>query len=151
MNNKQHVMKKSILLVMMIAVLSACGNNKKAESTSAEVTETSQAPDMHTAANSLDYYGIYKGTLPAADCPGIETTITINPDSTITVHGAYLERNSSYDDKGTYTLDGSILTMKQEDGSTTYYKVEEGQIRMLNADKQPVTGDLAPYYILKKE
>ena len=47
------------------------------------------------------------------------------------------------------TLDGNILTAKQE-GDITYYKVEEGQLKMLDQQKQPVTGDLAKFYILKQ-
>ena len=36
--------------------------------------------DIHNAETSLDYEGTYKGVLPAADCPGIETTLILNPD-----------------------------------------------------------------------
>lgn len=32
---------------------------------------------MHNAENSLDYDGTYTGTFPAADCPGINMTLTI--------------------------------------------------------------------------
>ena len=39
--------------------------------------------DMHTAEISLDYYGTYKGTLPAADCPGINVTLTLNKNKTV--------------------------------------------------------------------
>lgn len=137
---------------MAIAVLSACGNSKKTDNTATDPVAAEQAADMHTAENSLDYQGIYKGTLPAADCPGIEATLTINQDSTFTLNYIYIDRkDSKFDDKGTYTIDGAILTTKGEDGAITYYKVEEGQVRMLDAEKQPVTGPLAEHYILKKE
>lgn len=146
-------MKRIILSIMMIAALSACGNGKKTDNKVTEPAGKTETADMHTAENSLDYWGVYKGTLPAADCPGIETTLTINKDSTFTLHSVYIDRkDATFDNKGTYTIDGSILTTKEKDGSAiTYYKVEEGQLRMLNADKQPVTGPLAENYILKKE
>lgn len=145
-------MKRIILSVVMIAVLTACGNGKKAENNTAEPTEKAQVADMHTAENSLDYWGTYKGTLPAADCPGIETTLTINRASTFTLHSVYIDRkDATFNDKGTYTVDGSIMTTKEEEGAITYYKIEEGQLRMLDAEKQPITGPLAEYYMLKKE
>ena len=137
---------------MAIAVLSACGNSKKTDGTATDPVAKEQVADIHTAENSLDYQGIYKGTLPAADCPGIEATLTINQDSTFTLNYIYIDRkDAKFDDKGTYTIDGSILTTKGDDGAITYYKVEEGQVRMLDAEKQPVTGSLAEHYILKKE
>lgn len=70
-------MKKIFILVCSCALLAACNNSAKtnksagADSTSIEVT------DIHNAENSLDYEGTYKGVFPAADCPGIETTLTL--------------------------------------------------------------------------
>jgi len=37
---------------------------------------------QHTSANSLDWAGVYRGVLPCADCPGIETTLRLATDST---------------------------------------------------------------------
>lgn len=144
-------MKKIILSLMVVAALTACGNNKKADTNSAEATEKEQVVDMHNAENSLDYWGVYKGTLPAADCPGIETTLTINKDSTYLMHSSYIDRNVEFDEKGTYTLDGSMLGLKDgETGTVGYLRVEEGQVRWLDGDKQPITGDLAEHFILKQ-
>ena len=78
-------MKKIFILVCSCALLAACNNSAKtnksagADSTSIEVT------DIHNAENSLDYEGTYKGVFPAADCPGIETTLTLNPDKTFSL------------------------------------------------------------------
>ena len=58
---------------------------------------------------------------------------------------------NSFDEKGTYTLEGNILTLKEEGGETSYYKVEENKVRLLNDDKQEITGALAEHYILNKE
>ena len=66
-----------------------CTNAKKAD-VSAAGSNTTQVVDMHTAETSLDYYGVYKGTVPAADCPGIELTLTLKKDRTYTYHWAIL-------------------------------------------------------------
>ena len=59
---------------------------------------------------------------------------------------SFLQRNHAYtldlnplDEKGTYTLEGNILTLKEEGGEISYYKVEENKVRLLNDDKQEIT------------
>ena len=48
-------------------------------------------------------------------------------------------------------VEGNILTLKEEGGEISYYKVEENKVRLLNDDKQEITGALAEHYILNKE
>ena len=135
-------MKKIFILVCSCALLAACNNSAKtnksagADSTSIEVT------DIHNAENSLDYEGTYKGVFPAADCPGIETTLTLNPDKTFSLHSVYI---------GTYTLKDNLLTLNEEGGEVSYYKVVETHLRKLTMDKQEITGELADHYVLNKE
>lgn len=144
-------MRKIFILACSCFFIAACGNSSKTNNSTSADSITTEVTDMHNAENALDYTGTYKGVFPAADCPGIETTLTLNPDKTFTLHASYLERNSSYDEKGTYTLKENLLTLKEETGEESYYKVGENNLRKLNADKQEVTGELADYYILKKE
>ena len=118
------IMRKIIILVCSCFLLAACGNSAKTNnSTSADSTAT-EVVDIHNAETSLDYEGTYKGVFPAADCPGIETTLTLNPDKTFTLHSVYIDRDSSF---------------------------EENKVRLLNDDKQEITGALAEHYILSKE
>lgn len=142
-------MKKIILLACSCFLLAACGNSAKTNK-NASADSTATDVDIHNAETSLDYEGTYKGVLPAADCPGIETTLTLTPDKTFTLHSVYIDRDSSFDEKGTYTLKGNLLTLKEEDGQESYYKVEENKVRLLNADKQEITGALAEHFILSK-
>lgn len=121
-------MKKVFILACFCALLAACNNN-----------------------SSLDCEGTYKGVLPAADCPGIETTLTLNQDQTFTLHSVYLERDSSFEEKGTYTVEDNVITLLSEDGFVTYCAVGENSLRMLDLDKKEITGELAEHYVLKKE
>lgn len=146
-------MKKYISLFVSVLLLAACGNRAKTgnQPSTDTVVTAAEAPDMHTAENALDYFGVYEGTLPAASCPGIKTALTLHPDNTATLHSEYIDRpDGVFDEKGTYTLEGNLLTVRLNDGEVYYYKVEEGRLRMLNADKEPVTGDLADHYLLKQ-
>lgn len=135
------------------ATLTGCNSNKSgnnATETSADTTQV--ASDMHTAENSLDYFGEYKGTIPAADCPGINATLVLNNDKTFTLNYIYIERKGSdYNDSGTFSVEGNIVTATSKDGGKSYYKLEEGKVVMLNADKEPATGELADAYTLLKQ
>ncbi|MEG1545899.1 MAG: copper resistance protein NlpE [Bacteroides sp.] len=142
-------MKKILILVCSCALISACGHNSKSNNSSN--VDSTEVVDMHNAENSLDYQGTYKGTLPAADCPGIETTLTLNKDNSFTLQSVYIDRKTTFDEKGTYAIIDNIITATTDDGETKYYKVGENHLKMLNADKEEVTGELAESYTLKKE
>lgn len=106
--------------------------------------------DGHHASNSLDYWGTYKGTFPAADCPGINVTLTLNQDSTYTCSMEYIDRNTVDNENGTYLVDKNtlILISKQD---TSYYQVGENRLMRLDDQKQPITGEMASHYELNKE
>ena len=144
-------MKKIFILVCSCTLLAACGNSSKTNKGTDTDSTTIEVVDMHNAETSLDYEGTYKGVFPATDCPGIETTLILNPDKTYTLHSVYIDRDSSFDDKGTYTLKDNLLTLNEEGGELSYYKVEENHLRKLTMDKQEITGELADHYVLNKE
>lgn len=147
-------MKKS-MYVAAIAVCSvalmSCNSSKKADALNSNA-DTTQVVDMHTAEISLDYFGEYKGTIPAADCPGIKQTLVLNKDNTFTLNSIYIDREGAdFNESGTFSIDGNIITLKTKNEQESYYKVEEGRVRMLMKDKQPITGALAEHYVLKQE
>ena len=144
-------MKSGILILAAAALLAACGGNTQKKAASGGAETVAEAPDMHTAETSLDYQGTYAGTLPAADCPGIETRLTLKKDGTFDLHMKYIDRDSEFDEKGAFTVKENLLTLTpSEGGQPQYYKVEENRLRRLDADKQPVTGPLDENYVLKK-
>lgn len=144
-------MKKVIILACSCFLLAACGNSAKTNnSTSADSTATQVAVYIMPK-HRLIMKGPIKVSFLLPTVRAIETTLTLNPDKTFTLHSVYIDRDSSFDEKGTYTLEGNILTLKEEGGEISYYKVEENKVRLLNDDKQEITGALAEHYILNKE
>ena len=130
-------MKNKVMILAAAITLVACGGNQQKKAVSEKVKADAVKVDMHDAESSLDYQGTYTGVFPAAD-------------GTYSLHMKYLDRDSEFDEKGAYKVKGNLLTLTPMDGQPEYYKVEENQVRKLNADKQPVTGALAENYVLKK-
>lgn len=144
----------NVLLLASALVLASCGGASRRQV--AGTTETAEAGtemvDMHNAENALDYHGSYKGTLPAADCPGIVTTLTLSADGRYALHMEYLERDVAFDEQGAFEVEGNLLVLTPDDGGQGgCYKVEENRLRMLDGDRKPITGELADHYVLQKE
>lgn len=139
-------MKTTRLLLLAAAslTLAACGSTPQ--------RPAAAQTDMHNAENALDYLGTYEGTLPAADCPGIVTTLTLNADRTYDLHMKYIDREAEFDERGAFAVEENLLTLSQPDGGPErYYKVEENRLRMLDAERNPVSGELAEHYVLQKK
>lgn len=144
-------MKGKLLILAAAAMLAACGGNKQNKAVACCAETAVETPDMHTAETSLDYQGVYTGTFPAADCPGIEMRLALNDDGSYGLQMKYIDRDAEFDQKGSYAVKGNLLTLTPADGGAAdYYKVEENRLRKLDADKQPVTGALAENYVLTK-
>lgn len=142
------LMKKLFILACVCLLITSCNSNSKNTNDSAISTETT---DMHNAENSLDYDGTYTGTFPAADCPGINMTLTIKKDKTFELISEYIDRqDATFKEYGTYSVEGNIMTLINGEDKQ-YYKVGENTLTALNQDKQAITGELADHYILHKK
>ncbi len=112
-------MKKLFSLSLCIGLLafSACESNVNKQGAGADTTATSEHNSTetkdteHTSQNSVDWAGTYKGVIPCADCPGIETTVVLNDDLTFKYTGVYQERDSKIEDAGKFMWhdNGSVV------------------------------------------
>lgn len=112
--------------------------------------------DAHNAKTSLDYDGIYQGTLPCADCEGIKTIAYINRDNTYVLKQEYLgKKGNTIEEKGTYTWDknDNQFTLQPSDnkGQSLKFFVGENTLTMLDTSGNKITGTLAENYILSKD
>lgn len=128
----------SIISFACAITLMACSNGNKAVTT-----------DGHNAENSLDYDGTYYGVLPAADCPGINVTLTLNKDKSYTIVNDYIER-SSYTEKGTYEVNENTLTLVTEKNDSSFYKIGENTLQMLDREKKVIESPFSDMYFLRK-
>ena len=115
------------------------------------------APQQETTATSHGkLLAAYHGVLPCADCPGIDTTIKLFGDDAQATHGVYMtrnvyqERNTSYTDTGTWTLEKGtpddasagvyVLKPKKGNGVTNYLRVGDDEIKQLDNNRKPFGG-----------
>jgi copper homeostasis protein (lipoprotein) len=109
------------------------------------------AKTAHNSKNSLDWAGIYAGSIPSADGSGINAQITLRSDESYTISYNYVDKPGVFTESGTFNWDeaGKIITLKH----TTfppYYKVGENHLLQLDMKGKVIKGILADQYMLKK-
>lgn len=96
--------------------------------------------------------GTWQGTIPCADCPGIEYELTLKPDKTYREQSVYLEEDvQPFIDAGNWEINkDSVITLGKEGEGMRYFKFTGEALKVLDAQKQPITTGLAEFYILKR-
>lgn len=111
-------MKKMIFPVLLAGLFAVSCSKKeetKAEAPQAAETETVQQNAEEAAPKK--HIGVFSGKFPCADCPGIETKLTLNEDGSFVLDETYLEKkDGNFTAKGSYEVseDGSFVTVKEE-------------------------------------
>jgi uncharacterized lipoprotein NlpE involved in copper resistance len=107
--------------------------------------------DGHNSRNSLDWWGIYEGTLPAASAPGMNMRLVLNQDETFAVSWDYEDRDGTFSATGTFSwdTDGNIITL-EGDGFSSMFQVAEGSLRQLDTEGNAIEGQFAENYVLRK-
>lgn len=145
--------KMMFLAVAAVALMASCSGKKTApnvsEADSVNMADTTAAATVDLAAVA----GTYEGTLPAADCPGIKTVLTINADSTYELKQDYIDRPDGHDEaSGVFqVLDGGVLMLvRPSSGDHTFYKVKDAtSIVMTDSLGNEPEGEMAKLYVLK--
>ena len=149
--------KLTVLAISSLAIMTSCTGKKTtpnaADNDSANVVDTTASNKDNVDLTSVA--GTYEGTLPAADCPGIKTVITINADSTYLLKQDYIDKKDGHDEaSGIFkVLDGKVLMLvRPSTGEQTFYKVKNANsIIMTDSMGVEPEGETAKLYVLKKK
>ena len=129
-----------LLAALVIFGLSSCASTKGIDS-------------AHNARNSLDWAGVYTGTIPSASGTGINVRLRLYPDQRFEMSYEYRDKpNSSYW-AGSFQWNetGNIITLNVNANEVSpYYKVAENKLIQLDTKGKPISGNLADDYVLKK-
>jgi copper homeostasis protein (lipoprotein) len=132
-------MRKPLFIIILLSIsLGACSS-------------TAPAKTADNSRTSLDWAGVYAGTIPAADGPGINVQITLRADESYSLVYNYVEKQNNATETGTFSWNeaGNTITLK----NTTfppYYKVGEKQLLQLDMKGNVIKSKLADLYVLKK-
>ena len=149
MNFRRQVLTGMIAASLCVANIGFCVPTAKAQ----DAAPQQKAP----AASRGKLIAAYRGVLPCADCPGIDTTVRLFAAADGTEgHGRYLirssyqERNTTNTEMGTWTLEkgtpsdpsASVYVLKAKTGSgvTNFLVVGDNEIKQLDNDRKPFTG-----------
>jgi uncharacterized lipoprotein NlpE involved in copper resistance len=145
-------MKRYFLILIAGIFLVGCSGNRKNQNSTSEENGT-VVPDMHTSQIALDFWGIYKGVVPCADCEGIETIIELKADETFEVQTVYLGKSDevfTYSGHYHWNDDGRSIHLHGIENGPSNYFVGENHLIQLDMEGNRITGDLAEKYLLQK-
>ena len=104
----------------------------------------------------MAYSGTYKGVLPCASCPGIDTTLIINDDGSYELTTLFLEEKDAKPEtvRGKYSLNEDKTLLRLDEAGNGYvYFIGDGLLEM--RDDDGTTGernaDEQANYRLKKQ
>ena len=93
------------------------------------------------------FAGTFSGTVPCADCPGIDTRLEIRADGTFRLSETYQDRDGTADTAGTWTIDADgkrlQLDPDSKDGADRWFEiVSKDEIRQLDTEGKPIESTL---------
>lgn len=145
--------KLLVLASVALIALAGCEPQKPAEpAVDAPKAETAAAPaaapePAAPVAPALDpkaFAGTFSGTLPCADCPGINTTLELKADGTYAVTTNYQDRkNSETKGDGTWTAEEAGQRIRLDPNSKSeedslYQVVSADEIRALDKEGKAI-------------
>jgi uncharacterized lipoprotein NlpE involved in copper resistance len=145
MKNKILTFSSVIGVMLFVFTLFSCDTQNKTTSKNTDMT--------HSAQNSLDYDGIYRGTIPCADCEGIKATVYLMRDQTFKTVYDYLGKEAEpFETTGKFSWnkEGNSITLQAGKEKTSYF-VGENTLTQLDQNGEKMTGELAQKYILTKD
>ncbi len=130
---------KQILALWMVATLAAC------------VPAQAPRPLGDSTQVSLDWAGRYSGTLPCADCSGIETTLELRENGSYTLTETYVGKGKPFVTKGkfSWSADGGQIALDAA-ADNRRFKLGEGRAWHLDRDGRVISGSLAELYVLTR-
>lgn len=142
------------LAVAAVALMASCGDKKTAQN-EANADSISVADTTMSALDLTAVAGTYEGTLPAADCPGFKTVITINADSTYQMQQDAIDRKDGHDEaSGVLEVkdDNLLVLVRPSSDDRTYIKVKDADSIVLtdSVGNEP-EGEIAKLYVLTRK
>ncbi|GHU14792.1 copper homeostasis protein [Betaproteobacteria bacterium] len=143
--------KRIFVAIFACAFLGAC-EPQETQTSQSESSLPGQAIDAaHTLENSLSWVGVYEGTVPGANS-AIHILLTLGDDKKYSISYQYVDKgNEIFTDSGAFQWNEAENTIILDSKDLPpYYRVGEGVLTQLDMSGNPITGEHADSYVLKK-
>ena len=129
-------MKRKIILLFTV-VFASCNNHEHAANSKDSVAAETVQADVITIA---EVEGVYRDTMPCADCAGILTTIQLSADSTYLMEQEYLGKKGTgfFYNLGRWKLKDSIVTLSKIKDAPNSYKASLNSLLPLDKDGKEI-------------
>lgn len=102
-----------------------------------------------------NWTGEYQGTLPCADCQGINTKITLKKDETFRIEQHYLgtkdtSKTKIFTEMGKFKWNSTDSVISLQNKLKQKFKVGQGKLFWLNLEGDKIQSELADKYVLHK-
>lgn len=132
----------------ILFLFAACQSGTPGQQNQDSIPASTSTPVTTTAGEPVT--GSYQGTLPCADCPGIDYQLSLYEDSSYQAITAYQGRGNNIAEVTTGKWTQAADTVLVQDGKTIRrFLAGAHQLTQLDGSGQVITGALASYYILK--
>lgn len=116
--------------------------------------EAEEAPEKDTNAEQINIHlpAMYTGTLPCADCPGIDYRLIIEENRFVEINHYRDRTPGRFEETGNWTVSGDTLSLLKPDNQNPRkrFLLSKEKLTMLDMQNQEVTGDLADMYVLER-
>ena len=149
-------------IVLTALIVSGCKKEAPEATTPAETAATPATtadPALAAAANPVvdfdmrSFAGTFSGTLPCADCPGIDTTIVLVGDGSYTLDETYKDKpDGNHKGDGNWTAEDSGTRLRLDPNSKSdedrlFAIAGKNELHLLDKDGKPVD---SAFSILKR-
>ncbi|MDR9364343.1 MAG: copper resistance protein NlpE N-terminal domain-containing protein [Balneolaceae bacterium] len=135
-----------VYLILLFLISCNQQENQKNNEPSERTKSISSTDDI-----DLNLPAMYTGTLPCADCPGINYQLILEDDG-FTELSQYRDRSpEKFEETGSWSANKDTLTLVgQEDLILKRFLFHKDSLTLLDRNKQKITGDLADIYVLER-
>ena len=143
-------MKKSALFgIVAMLQLSGCAFKTPEENPVQNNTGTPKEVKpfaTHAAALETLVFGPWQGTIPCADCPGINYQLTLQKDRTYEESSEYLGKDAKpFLEKGTWLITEDSVVILTKPNGQTQFQFSNGNLVMLDQQGQPIASSTGNY------
>ena len=141
----------NFLFIVILGFFTACnGGGGQQAATDSSTLSPADSPGADILSPASKVVGSYQGTLPCADCPGIDYQISLYDDNHYKQLMVYRNRNEgkAFTDTGTWKMENdSVIQLVRQQRQRFLF--ENGKLYSLDQEGKRISGALADNYILR--